>query len=100
MSEQSQQIPMNMDPNAYTITNMSIIGGDEEIGLQIMSGNQMRMYTVNPKHAKRILMLLQKTIADYEAKFGELQTELPTVNNNQTEAKKFGFQPQEEVKNK
>lgn len=89
-----QQVPMNLDPNAYTITNMSIIPNEEEFGVQIVSGNQVRMYTVNPKHAKRILMLLQKTITDYEAQHGELKTELPTVTN-QTETKKFGFQPQE-----
>lgn len=88
-------IPMNLDPNAYTITNIAISSNEEEIGLQITSGNQLRLYTLSPKHAKRVLLLLQNNLAEYEKKFGELKTELPTINQGQTKKKKFGFEADE-----
>ncbi len=96
MPEQ-QPIPMNLDPNAYTITNISVGHSEEDFTLQIASGNQLRLYTLSPKHAKPAMMLLQKNIEDYEQKFGKLKTELPTVTN-QTETKKFGFNVDEERK--
>ena len=91
MPEQ-QQIQINLEPNVHTITNINLNPGEEEFILLIMSGNNARQYSMNPKHAKRFSMLLQNAINEYEKKFGELKTELPTVNNNQTETKKFGFQ--------
>ncbi len=92
-------IPMNLDPNAYTITNIIISSNEEEIGLQITSGNQLRLYTLSPKHAKRVLMLLQKNINEYEQKFGELTTELPAINQDQTKKKKFGFESDDNKEN-
>ncbi len=90
MAEQ-QQIQINLEPNVHTITNINLNPTEEEFILMLMSGNNARQYSMNPKHAKRFSMLLQNAIAEYEKKFGELKTELPTVNN-QTETKKFGFQ--------
>ena len=83
-------IPMNLDPNAYAISNVSIASSEEDFGITITSGNQVRFYNLSPKHAKRVMLLLQKEVANYETKFGELLTELPTVPN-QTEKKTFGF---------
>ena len=86
-----QQIQINLEPNVHTITNINLNPSEEEFILLLMSGNNARQYSLNPKHAKRFSMLLQKSIEEYEQKFGELKTELPKVTN-QTEAKKFGFQ--------
>jgi hypothetical protein len=83
-------IPMNLDPNAYAVSNVSIASSEEDFGITITSGNQVRFYNLTPKHAKRVMLLLQKEVANYEEKFGELLTELPTVPN-QTEKKQFGF---------
>jgi hypothetical protein len=91
-----QQIRVNLDPNQYAITNMGVMSSEEEFGFQITSGNQVRLYSLTPKHAKRVLMLLQQHIEQYEKKFGELKTQLPTVNQTQTEKKKFGFEVTED----
>lgn len=96
MAEQ-QPIQINLEPIAFSVTNVSISHNGEEFAIHMISGNQARLYNINPKHAKRVMMLLQNTIKDYEDKFGELKTELPTVNN-QTENKKFGFNIEEERK--
>ncbi len=85
-----QPIQISLEPNVSTITNINLNPGEEEFILLLMSGNNARQYSLSPKHAKRFSMLLQKSIEEYEQKFGELKTELPQVNN-QTEAKKIGF---------
>lgn len=83
-------VPMNLDPNAYAVSNVSIAASEEDFGITITSGNQIRFYNLSPKHAKRVMLLLQKEVANYEEKFGELLTELPT-QPNQTDKKQFGF---------
>lgn len=91
MSEQTQQIPVNLDPNVYALSGVRIIPSEEEFIVQTMTGSQMRQYSMTPKHAKRLLLLLTNTISEYEKQFGELKTELPVAQPNQTETKKFGF---------
>ncbi len=98
MSEE-QTIQINVEPNLIAISGVRVLPTEEEFNLQILSGNMMRQYSMSPKHAKRLSMLLNNSIAEYESKFGELKTELPTVNN-QTETKKFGFNVEEERKDK
>ncbi len=88
--ETPQQIQMNLDPNMYALSGVRIIPNEEEFILQTVTGSQMRQYSMTPKHAKRLLLLLTSTVKDYEDKFGELITQLPEVVN-QTEKKEFGF---------
>lgn len=90
MAEQ-QQIQVTMDPNGYYITGVNILATDEEFAFLITSQNQSRQFLSSPKHTKRILLLLQKTVGEFEAKNGEIQTSLPAVTT-QTNSSKVGFQ--------
>jgi hypothetical protein len=98
MSEQ-QQVQIPLEPNAYYISGINITPAEEEFVLHIVSGHSARMYTMNPKHAKRVMLLLQGMISQYEEKFGELKTELPAAPN-QTQPRKVGFSVDEERKDK
>jgi len=77
MAEEQKEIKINLDPNLYTISNVNIGFGEEEFVFVIFCGNQARRFSASPKHAKRILLFLQKQIAEYEKKFGILNTKLP-----------------------
>lgn len=94
MSE-PQQIQVNLEPNVFTISNINLNAGEEEFVMLLMSGNNARQYSLAPKHAKRFAMVLNNAIEAYEKQYGELKTELPKAQPNQTEVKKFGFQPQD-----
>lgn len=75
--QQSQQIQIGVDPNAYAITNVNLAFDEELFHFLLTTGNQGRQFAVTPKHAKRILLLLKKQVEEYENKFGEIKTKLP-----------------------
>lgn len=89
--QQPQQIHVNLDPNVYAITNLNSAFDEEAFHFIIMSGNQGKQFVANPKHAKRIYLLLKQQIEQYENKFGELKTQLaehPGVTQSES---KVGF---------
>jgi len=88
---QPQQIQINLDPNAYAITNVSIVSDEEMFHFLVTSGNQGRQFTATPKHAKRILLLLKQQIDNYEKQFGEIKTQLPVMPKNAKDETKLGF---------
>jgi len=50
----------------------------EEVILTIASGGvAVNRYAFSPKHAKRLMLLLERKLAEYETQFGTLTTELP-----------------------
>lgn len=59
--------------------NSSYIDFDEEIFvINIESGGMIKQRVAySPKHAKRLLLLLQKKITDYEERFEKIKTDLP-----------------------
>lgn len=77
MAEEQKTIQINLDPNLYAISNVSISSDEEQFIFTVFSGNQARNFSSSPKHAKRILMLLEKKISDFEKKYGKLETKLP-----------------------
>lgn len=77
MAEEQKTIQINLDPNLYAISNVSVGFAEEQFIFTIFSGNQARQFSSSPKHAKRILMLMERNISDYEKKFGKLDTQLP-----------------------
>ncbi|MHB8483883.1 MAG: hypothetical protein ACYDBV_14320 [Nitrospiria bacterium] len=92
---EQQQIQIVGDPNLYHITNVSINAGDEEVIFTIFSGAQARQFSASPAHAKRIMLLLQKKIEEFEGKHGQLMTQLPeppAVNPEQG-GTGLGFKP-------
>lgn len=89
--EHQQQIQVNLDPNIYFITMVNMLFNEEGFNFLITSGNQGRQFTATPKHAKRISMLLEKQIAEYEKKFGEIKTQLPEMPKQSQEENKLGF---------
>ena len=90
-NKEQQQIQVNLDPNIYFITMVNMMFNEEGFNLLITSGNQGRQFTATPKHAKRILMLLEKQIKEYEKQFGEIKTQLPQMPKTSQEESKIGF---------
>ena len=88
MSNQQQQIPL--EAPAHALQNMMVQYDQEGFRLVLMSGGPARMYVLSPKHAKRIMLLLEKQINEYESKFGELETTLPEAQGS-TESEGLGF---------
>ncbi|MEI7424784.1 MAG: DUF3467 domain-containing protein [Candidatus Staskawiczbacteria bacterium] len=91
MEKDQHQIQVNLDPNSYLLTMVNMGFDEETFHFLLTSGNQGRQYTATPKHAKRIYLLLQKQIEEYEKKFGEIITKLPEKINNTKEEQKVGF---------
>jgi len=82
-------IPVNIDPNLYALTGVNVRFDEEQFFFQLTSGNQIRGYLASPKHAKRVMLLLDKQVKEYENKFGDLKTDLPKVKK--ATDKKMGF---------
>jgi hypothetical protein len=88
--EEQKRVQINLDPSLYTINNVSMAFDEEQFVLTIFSGNQARQFSLSPKHAKRLSMLLEKNVFDYEGKFGKLETKLPEKMETKEE-KSMGF---------
>jgi len=93
MPEETQTITVNVDPNIYAITNVSISSNEEQFIIAIFSGNQVRQFLATPKHAKRIHLLLKQQIEEYEKNFGEIITNLPSPKETQFPKPEVGFVP-------
>lgn len=88
----NQQIQLSVDPNHYAISTINIGSSEEDFYFAITSGNQVRQFLASPKHAKRILLLLQQQIDLYEKQYGKLETELPKAKEGSADThKKMGF---------
>ena len=86
-------IKVNLDPVLYSVNNVMIAFSEEEFVFNIFSGNQARRFVASPKHAKRIFLLLEKQIGDYEKKFGKLETKLPErMGTGREKEEPLGFQ--------
>lgn len=70
---------------------VNMMYNEEGFNFLITSGNQGRQFTATPKHAKRISMLLEKQIKEYEKQFGEIKTQLPEIPKQSQEENKIGF---------
>jgi hypothetical protein len=89
--ENDQQIPINLEPPIFALTNAQIPFDQELFYLIAMSGNTARRYSLTPGHAKRLMLLLQKQVADYEKRFGELRAELPQQPDRTQAKDEMGF---------
>lgn len=89
--EQQSQMQINLDPNLYAISNVSILFGEEEFHFLLTSGAQGRQFTATPKHAKRIYLLLKQQIESYEKQFEEIKTQLPNMPKNSRDETNVGF---------
>ena len=91
---ENQQVQIQVDPNMYFLTMANIMADEEQFTFMMSYGNQARRYVLSPKHAKRFMLLLDKQMAEYEAKFGEIKAELPVLGDVDTSTKPaVGFQP-------
>lgn len=68
---------IKMDPNYYFLTGVSIIAEEEQFKFLLTCGGNATQFAATPKHAKRILLLLEKKIKEYEKEFGKIQTTYP-----------------------
>jgi hypothetical protein len=72
------------------LTGANVLFGEGDFLFVCVSGQQVRQYLVTPNHAKQIHLLLQKQIAEYEAKFGEIKAQLPPLEGT-APSEGFGF---------
>lgn len=91
MEQKTQSVPLNIDPNIYALTNVNILVGEEQFVFGLFSGNQIRQFLATPGHAKRIFLLLEKQVNNYEKKFGEIKTQLPSLADTKKEGEEVGF---------
>ena len=78
----------------YALASCTISYNDENFFLTMHSGRSSKVYVLTPKHAKRILMLMQRDMDEFEEKYGQLETELPPNNRPDTsslESRQMGF---------
>lgn len=96
MSEQKMQI----DDLLYYLTSANIQFDEEQFILNTISNKIVRSYILSPKHAKRLLLLLQKKVEQFENTHGTLETSLPQGSELKQTSREFGFQdlPEEESK--
>lgn len=87
MSEQKIQL----ESPTHALQNVVTQFDEESVRLIMMSGGPARMYVMSPKHAKRIMLVLQKNINEYEKKFGKLDTKLPEQQGSNKEVESIGF---------
>lgn len=78
--------------DAFYLSNVLISADAETFQLQLVSGNNSRLYHTSPSHAKRIHQLLGQYLALFEKQYGEIKT-VPQ-NNQETggDQKKIGFE--------
>lgn len=79
------------DLGNYYLTSVGVSMSEEDFRFAFTSHNVSRFYTASPKHAKRILHMLQDRICEYEKKFGELKTTVPSHKKRNLEPVKVGF---------
>ena len=89
MSPQQQQI--QLEAPAHSLQNALIDFDEEQFRFIMMSGGPARMYVVSPKHAKRLMLLLEKQVGEYEKKFAKLDTALPETRPGTNEPESVGF---------
>jgi len=90
MPEEPKQIKINLDPVLYALSNVSISYDEEVFDFLFVYGNQARRFRASPKHAKRIYLLLEKCLEEYENKFGRLEVQLPE-RREASQGGKIGF---------
>lgn len=90
MAEEPKQIKINLDPVLYALSNVNIGYNEEVFDFLFVAGNQARQFRASPKHAKRIYLLLGKSLEEYERKFGQLEVQLPEKREASQEGR-IGF---------
>jgi len=89
-NQEKREVKINLDPVLYALSNVNLRFNEEIFEFLMISGNQARQFCASPKHAKRLYLLLEKNIGEYEKKFGPLQTDLPEEKTSASE-EKIGF---------
>ena len=81
---EENQVQVNIDPLIQYATNVNILFSEEDFLLALQSGNHLVRFAFSPKHAKRVLLLLENKIAEYEKLHGVIVTELPKTKSETT----------------
>jgi|SRR3989338_3022456 len=92
MNKEKQQMTIALEPVEFALNGVNIQFDEESFKFFMISGNQARRYFVSPKHAKRVSLLLDKIIGEYEKKFGKkIETALPETNTQLNQGQGMGF---------
>jgi hypothetical protein len=97
MPEQQQQIAI--DGHAHALMNVMVNFDEENFQMLMMSGGPARLYVVSPQHAKRVKLLLERQLEQYEKKYSKkIDASLPTAATQATTDEEVGFKVKEEKK--
>jgi hypothetical protein len=86
-----KQIKIEVEKQAYALSMVMLQHDQEQFGMLCVSGQTGRQYFLSPAHAKRVYLLLEQHLKDFEAKHGEIKTELPKNKPQTKEEKRVGF---------
>ncbi len=90
MENEKKQIKINLDPVLYSLSNLSINFNEELFDFLMISGNQGRRFRLSPKHAKRVHLLLEKAMKEYETRFGKIEAQLSQKKESSNQ-ERIGF---------
>jgi hypothetical protein len=69
---------MNMDDLSKAFCdNITVAYNEEFFTFAIHSGEHVTAYGTTPQHMKRLMLMLNARIKDYESEYGEIKTEWP-----------------------
>lgn len=83
---------VQIEPVNFSLDGFNALGEEEVFIFLIQSGISLRRYILTPKHAKRISLLLEKTVDAYEKAHGVLETQLPSIQEEPS-GRVTGFDP-------
>ncbi len=84
---QNQQTPINIDPAIKGLTEVRVMYNDMQFILLAIAGNLGEQFLVSPQHMKKLLVVLNNTIENYEKTFGKINVSSPV------EKEPIGFSP-------
>lgn len=64
------------DSEVLFATNLDMRMAQEQIVIKVSSGREDYVFAFHPLHAKRVMILLQENIKEYEKVLGELKTDI------------------------
>lgn len=93
-----KKIQLQGDPNMYYLSMVQIGFTPETFRFMLVTGKQARQFETTPEHAKRIKMVLDKKIEEYEEANKKIEAGAPPNEDDgkTTEKPSIGFSNEEE----
>ena len=86
------EIKLNGDPSMYYLSTVQMGYTPETFRFMLISGKQATQFETTPQHAKRIKVVLDQKIGEYEDEHGEIDTNTPDESEGKSSAEpEIGF---------